>query len=102
MVELKRVCFKSNYANLVILQYLCSPFTWDKVFKVLRPLPNHVKNQRLLVHILYYILFNYLDEMLKTMFKLLFTSHDTIVTHVLLSRFPLCSSLCFYASSNAV
>ena len=44
-------------ANLVILKYLGSPFTWDKVFKVLRLLPNHVKNQRLLVHILYYILF---------------------------------------------
>ena len=57
------------FANLVILQYLGSPFTWDKVFKVLRPLPNHVKNQRLLVHILYHILFNYLDKMLKTMFE---------------------------------
>ena len=43
------------YANLVILQYLGSPFTWDKVFKVLRTLPYHVKNQRLLVHILYYV-----------------------------------------------
>ena len=41
------------YANLVILQYLGSPFTWDKVLKVFRPLPNHVKNQRLLVHSLY-------------------------------------------------
>ena len=47
-------------ADLVILEYLVSPFTWDKVFKVLRTLPNHVKNQRLLVHILYYILFNYI------------------------------------------
>ena len=52
-------------ANLVILQYLDSPFTWDKVFKVLRPLPNRVKNQKLLVHILYYTLFNYLGEISK-------------------------------------
>ena len=51
--------YSTIYANLVILQYLGSPFTWDKVFKVLRPLPDHVKNQRLYVHILYYILFNY-------------------------------------------
>ena len=36
-----------------LLLYLGSPFTWDKVFKVLRPLPNHVKNKRLLVHIFY-------------------------------------------------
>ena len=49
-------------ANLVSLQYLGSPFTWDKVFKFPRPLPNRVKNQRLLVHFLYYILFNYFDE----------------------------------------
>ena len=55
-------------ANLVILPYLGSPFTWDKVFKVLSLLPNHVKNQRLLVHILCYISFSYLDEMLKAMF----------------------------------
>ena len=41
-------------ANLVILQYLGSPFTWDKVFKVIRPLPNYVQNLRLLVYILYY------------------------------------------------
>ena len=47
------------YANLVILQYLSSPFTWDKVFKVLRPLRNLVKNQRILFHILYFISFNY-------------------------------------------
>ena len=57
---------KKMYPNLVILLYLDSPFTWDKV---LRPLPNHVKNQRLLVHILCYILFSYLDEMLNTMFE---------------------------------
>ena len=57
------------YANLVTLLYLGNPFTWDKVFKVLRPLPNHLKKQRLLVHILCYILFSYLDEMLKTMFE---------------------------------
>ena len=50
------------YANLVILQYLGSLFTWDKVFKVLRPLPNRIKNQRLLVHILHYISFIYLGE----------------------------------------
>ena len=43
------------------------------MFKVLRPLPNPVKNQKLLVHILYYILFNYLDEMLKTMFECEYT-----------------------------
>ena len=51
------------------MQYLRSPFTWDKVVKVLRPLPNHVKNQKLLVHILFYILFNYLGEISKTMFE---------------------------------
>ena len=51
---------EQTYANLAILQYLGSPFTWDKVFKVLRQLPNHVKNHRLLVHNLYYISFNYL------------------------------------------
>ena len=45
-------------ANLVFLLYLGSPFTWDKVFKVFILLPNHVKNQRLFVHILYNILFN--------------------------------------------
>ena len=56
-------------ANLVILLYLGSPFTWDKVFKVVRPLPNHIKNQRLLVNILCYISFSYLDELLKTMFE---------------------------------
>ena len=44
-------------ANLVILQYLGSPFTWDKVFEVLGPLPTQVKNPRLLVHNLYYIFF---------------------------------------------
>ena len=32
---------KEIHANLVILQYLGSSFTWDKAF-------NHVKNQRLL------------------------------------------------------
>ena len=56
------------YANLVILLYLGSPFTWDNVFKVLRLLPNHVNNQRLYVHILCYISFSYLDEILKTKF----------------------------------
>ena len=45
------------YANLVILLYLGSPFTWDQVFKVLRLLPNHIKKQKLLVHILYNISF---------------------------------------------
>ena len=54
-------------ANLVILEYLGTPFTWDKVLKVLRPLPNNVKNQRLLVHILYYFSFNYLGKISKTM-----------------------------------
>ena len=29
---------KGIHANLVILLYLGRPFTWDKVFKVLRPL----------------------------------------------------------------
>ena len=60
---------EQTYANLAILQYLGSPFTWDKVFKVLRQLPNRVKEQRPLVHILYHVLLNYLDEMLKTMFE---------------------------------
>ena len=55
------------YANLVILLYLSSQFTWDKVFKVLGPLPNPVKKRTLLVHILCYISFSYLDEMLNTM-----------------------------------
>ena len=32
-------------ANLAILGCLGSPFTWDKVFKVLRPLPNGEKEQ---------------------------------------------------------
>ena len=36
------------------------------MLKVLRALPNHVKNQRILVHILCFILFSDLDEMLKT------------------------------------
>ena len=45
---------------------------------VLRPLPNHVKEQRLFVHILYYILFSYLDEMLKTMFECEYTSLTTV------------------------
>ena len=45
-------------ANLVILLFLGSPFIWDKVFKVLGPLPNQLKNQRLFVHILFYILHN--------------------------------------------
>ena len=52
--------FNGIYANLVILQYVGSPFTWDKVFMVLRPLPNHIKNQRFLDHTLYYFLFNYI------------------------------------------
>ena len=54
------------YTKLVILQFLGSLFTWDKV---LRPLTNRVKNQRLLVHILNYISFNYLGEISKTMFE---------------------------------
>ena len=35
------------HTNLVILLYLGSLFTWVKVFRVFRPLPNHVKEQRL-------------------------------------------------------
>ena len=57
--------FFEIYANLVILIYLGSPFTLEKVFKVLRPLPTHVKKKILLVYILYYISFSYLDEMLR-------------------------------------
>ena len=65
-------------ANLVILLYLGSPFTWDKVFKVLRPVLSRVKNQRLLVHILFYISFSYLDEMLKTMFECEYVTEQVI------------------------
>ena len=60
------------YANLVILVYLGSLFTWDKVYKVLRPLPNYVKYQRLLVHILWYYCFNYNIKILLFMLKCLF------------------------------
>ena len=56
-------------ANLVVLLYLGSLFTWEKVIKVHRPLPNHIKEQRLVVHILCYISLSYLDEMLNTMFE---------------------------------
>ena len=71
------------HANLVILLYLGSRFTWDKVFKVLRPLPNHVKNQRLLVHILWPLTLitpshEYNHVHLQVNSKLLFTSQDTI------------------------
>ena len=47
LVELNFLAFSHLfiYSYLVILLYLGSPFTWNKVFKVLRLLPNHIKNQ---------------------------------------------------------
>ena len=58
-------------ANLVVLLFLGSPFTWDKVFKVLGLSPNQLKNQRLFAHILYYILFRFKCAKLRTAMMLL-------------------------------
>ena len=63
------------------------------MFKVLRLLPNHVKKQRILVHILYYISFGYLDEMSKTMFECEYYTRKVVLSYVAVFKL---SVVCFH------
>ena len=56
-----------------------------------KPLLNHIETQKLLVHILCYISFSYLDEMLKTMFECEYVPEWDLHLHLYPWWGPVCS-----------